>query len=388
MLRTFAITIAFATLAPRAVAAAEDRLVHELPPPAQFVATNDVTYAENSTTHAKLRFDIVRPRSTAGSAAAPVVIFLNGIGAPALRKHPQYSGWTRFVTSAGLAGVAMDSEDGAVEANFEALLAVLRTNARVWNVDPSRVAVFACSSNVSAGLPLIANPRHEAVKAAVIYYGSANVQEFRRDVPMLVVRAGLDFPGLNRGIDGVVTRALAANVPVTVIGLNGAHHAFDLVDDNDDSRAAMDATVSFFERSLRAGQIALRVKQSPEAVAAAALYAQDWPVSAARYGELVAAEPQRSSLRLKLAEALAGTGDSAGALASYRKALELGDPNVGLISAASARLALRLNDRDEAFRWLQNVRGDAFAGFRRNLKNDPAFAPLRDDPRFTDIFGP
>jgi dienelactone hydrolase len=135
----------------------------------------------------------------------------------------------------------MDSEDGAVEANFEALLAVLRTNARAWNVDPSRVAVFACSSNVSAGLPLIANPRHEAVKAAVIYYGSANVQEFRRDVPMLVVRAGLDFPGLNRGIDGVVTRALAANVPLTVIGLNGAHHAFDLVDDNDDSRAAIAA---------------------------------------------------------------------------------------------------------------------------------------------------
>jgi hypothetical protein len=84
---------------------------------------------------------------------------------------------------------------------------------------------------------------------------------------------------------------------------------------------------------------------------------------------------------------LAGTGDLAGALASYRKALELGDPNVGMISAASARLALRLNDRDEAIRWLQNVRGDAFAGFRRNLRNDPAFASLRDDPRFTEIFG-
>jgi hypothetical protein len=254
-------------------------------------------------------------------------------------------------------------------------------------VDPSRIAVFACSSNVSSGLPLVANPLHGAVKAAVIYYGSAPVQEFRRDVPILVVRAGLDFPNLNRGVDGVVTRALAANVPVTVIGLNGAHHAFDLIDDNDDSRAAMDGTVAFFERSLRADQIALRAKQSPEAVAAAALFAQDWATAAARYRELAAAEPRRSQLRLKLAEALAGAGDVAGALASYRTALELGDPNVGLISVASAKLALRMNDRDAAFRWLQNVRGDAFSGFRRNVKNDPAFAPLRDDPRFTEIFG-
>src|SRR6185436_620727 len=98
-----------------------------------------------------------------------------------------------------------------------------------------RIALWSCSSNVRRGLPLVQSLGPE-VRSGVVYYGSADVPSVRLDRPLLVVRAGLDNPDLNREIDAFAARALKANAPVEVLNLPAAVHGFDIRDDNDVTR--------------------------------------------------------------------------------------------------------------------------------------------------------
>jgi hypothetical protein len=87
----------------------------------------------------------------------------------------------------------------------------------------------------------------EAAKA----FGMANpvagksVSDMPKGLPLLIVRAGQDRPGLNETIDRFVSGALASNLPVTVVNLPIASHAFDIMDDSEVSREAIKQILSF-----------------------------------------------------------------------------------------------------------------------------------------------
>ena len=68
--------------------------------------------------------------------------------------------------------------------------------------------------------------------------------------PMLIVRAGLDYPRLNASIDRLITAALANNVNIDVMNHATGHHAFDILDDNARSREIIQATVEFLRAEL------------------------------------------------------------------------------------------------------------------------------------------
>ena len=80
-------------------------------------------------------------------------------------------------------------------------------------IDPERLIVIAWSGNVSAGLPAVEDTQRKAIKAAVIYYGSADVSQVRLDLPVLFVRAGLDQPLTNQSFDRRIAAGIAANAP-------------------------------------------------------------------------------------------------------------------------------------------------------------------------------
>ncbi len=81
-----------------------------------------------------------------------------------------------------------------------------------------------------------------------MYYGSAQVTEFRRDLPILMVRAGLDRPPVNRAITELVNLASNQNAPVTLVNYPGGHHGFEIVDDEDATREVIDGTIDFVKR--------------------------------------------------------------------------------------------------------------------------------------------
>jgi len=85
------------------------------------------------------------------------------------------------------------------------------------------------------------------IRAAVFYYGVMAGEPARIDLPMLVVRAGHDVPAINKGIDAFAARALAADAQLTLVNYVDGQHAFDLLDDNDQSREVIKQTLDFMK---------------------------------------------------------------------------------------------------------------------------------------------
>ena len=141
-----------------------------------------------------------------------------------------------------------DLRDESFEKDLDALIAHLTANASSLGIDRERIALYAGSGNVYRALPLVQSPKQTTIKAAVMYYGSAQVTEFRRDLPILMVRAGLDRPPVNRAITELVTLASNQNAPVTLLNYPGGHHAFEIVDDEDATRDVIDSTIDFVKR--------------------------------------------------------------------------------------------------------------------------------------------
>ena len=351
-----------------------------LPDPATFVSTT-VTYRKSAAQ--ELKADLFLPKRV--SSAIPVAIFLNGIGADWLRTHAQYQGWARAATGAGFAGVAMDSAPGAVESSFDDLILYLRSRAAELTIDPDTVVVWSCSSNVAAGLPLVMDAKRTYIKAAVAYYGSASLSRTRLDLPILVVRAGLDSTSLNQRIEEMVASLIESNAPVSVVNYAGGHHGFDLLDDSPVTRAIIADTLRFMKESA-AGPIQKAIAEAvPEAEAAGFAGRSEWDRAAAAYARLAEARPRDAGLQRMLGDALAASGDHRRALDAYQQAIDLGDRNAGMISYAAALSSLKVGDREGAFRWLERLA--PIPPMRERVKGDPAFAALRDDPRFARLLG-
>src|SRR5262249_24556732 len=151
--------------------------------------------------------------------------------------------------------------------DFRQLIDYVYDHAATYGGDRDGIAVYAASGNVFSALPLVEDPNQTKVKAAAIYYGTGPVTTFRRDLPILFVRAGLDRPGVNgderSGMVGMIARAIAQNAPVSVMNNPAGHHAFEMIDDNELTRDVIARTLDFvkhatspqYQASLRNAQV-------------------------------------------------------------------------------------------------------------------------------------
>ena len=357
--------------------AQEPKFVYPLP--AESSSPKSTLAYARSSAGKDLSFDIYRPAS---AAKTPVMIMLNGIGADWMRSHPQYTGWGRLATSIGVAGVTMDSEDGHIEENFDALMKYLRAHAGELKIDPEQVIVYSCSANVKAGLPLVSSDRPH-IKGAVVYYGSGEVPALRRDLPVLMVRAGLDSTQLNSQIDALVSRALKENAPWELVNFAGGQHGFDIFDDNDESRAVMRRTLEFVRTSLDPAYRKALAAAQLKAQAAGLLYSEKWQEAADAYERLAAEDKTSSTAHAKLAEALQHLGQDRRAIDEYGRSLELGTPNRGLISYRASLLCLKLGDKERALKFVENAKG--IKPIVERFRSEPEFATIRNDPRFQAV---
>jgi len=143
--------------------------------------------------------------------------------------------------------------------------------------------VIAWSGNVSAGLPIVEDPQRKAIKAAAIYYGSADVPQVRLDLPVLFVRAGLDQPLSNQSFDRTIAAGMAANAPWTVLNYPGGHHGFDVLDDNDLSREIIEETFRFAQLAISDSHQSALHGGLAEATAAGAMFTESFARATALY---------------------------------------------------------------------------------------------------------
>jgi dienelactone hydrolase len=357
-----------------AATAQDMRFYYPAPAADAIDVSKDVAYGE-------LKMDVYRPKQSSG--LLPALIFFN-TATGAQRSNPFYKSWAEVAASKNLVAILPDLGGETFAKDFDALIAHLRSNAAKLGIDGERVAVYAGSGNVFRALPIVQDPKQTFVKAAVMYYGSANVSQFRRDLPLLFVRAGLDRPPVNRDITALVTTATTQNAPVTLLNYPGGHHAFEIVDDEDATRETIDRTIEFVKESTEPSFQASVRRGLGEAGAAGLVASGNFADAAAAYAELVKAKPDDTRLRLSYGEALLGASKYADACAELEKlkGKGLGPRDLGLPAARSCMLK---GDGDAAIAWLRTIPQRFLP---RDVEKDPVFAPIRERADFKALFVP
>jgi len=291
----------------------------------------DVTY--KTLAGQVLQMDVYYPPDQASQGELrPAVVFVNGVGdrpgGPKLRTWGQYTSWPRLIAASGLTAITFDSRSG--DANAEDVrdaFAYVRGNGRTLGIDASRIGAWACSANVRAALDRVMQPGEPVVTAAVIYYGAGEVAVPRTDLPVLLVRAGRDRPQQNEQIDRLSSQALAANAPWTVVNLPKAHHAFDVLDDTDESRIAIRKTIAFLKDRL-VPQPAPSRPPSEALQALAHVFAGEWAEAEAAYTRYVERHPDDADALVRLGTAEVELKKPDEAAVNLKKAIAL-DPSIG-----------------------------------------------------------
>jgi Flp pilus assembly protein TadD/dienelactone hydrolase len=262
----------------------------------------------------------------------PAVVFVNGVGdrpgGAKLRTWGQYTSWPRLIAASGMVAVTFDSRPGDENAeDVHDALAYVHAKGTTLGIDASRIGAWACSANVRAALTRIMQPGEPVVRTAVIYYGAGDVTEPRADLPVLLVRAGRDRPQQNEQIDRLSAQALAANAPWTVVNLPNAHHAFDVLDDTDESRIAIRKTVAFLGDRLQPQPPPSR-PPSEALEALAHFFTGEWPEAEVAYARYVDRHPDDAIALVRLGTAQVELKKTDEAAASLKKATAL-DPGNG-----------------------------------------------------------
>jgi hypothetical protein len=353
-------------------------------PPGSFTVTSNVQYGTLDT--ATLRMDVYRPAGV--SAPAPALILFNQAVGPQ-RTNAFYVGWARAAASKGLVAIVPDLHGGDGSAqDFQRLISHLGERAGTYGIDREAIAVYAGSGNVFTAFPIVEDPKQQMVKAAVMYYGTAPITQFRRDLPLLYIRAGLDRPSVNGDLESGITRlaatAIAQNAPITVLNNPTGHHAFEMIDDDAVTRDVIERTIDFVKRSTAAPYQAALHNALPEAAAAAHVIAGDFHAAASAYATVLASHPDDIRVRLSYGEALLGDKQYSAACGEFDRlrGKGLGPRDLGL---PAARACLLKGDHDASVAWLQSIPKRFLPS---GIQQDTAFAPLRGRADFRALFQP
>ena len=341
-------------------------------------AAMDVTYG--SADGETLAMDVYRP-ARSGTAPLPAFVFFNRARG-ANRHYYLYSGWAQRAAASGLVAILPDIGDQTASRDFGLLLTYLVGHAADLAIQPDAIAVYAASGNVSTALPLVEDPKETRIRSAVMLYGTGPVTEFRRDLPLMFVRAGLDRPDVNRRITELASLAISQNAPVTLLNHSTGHHGFEILDDTDVTRRVLDRILDFVKTTTTSGYQASLRQGLPEATAAGYVVSGRATEAASAYAQLAAARPDDRFLKLAYGEALLGNKQYADACALFAtlKDKDLGPRDLGL---PAARACLMNGDQDAAIGWLRSI---PTRFLPKEIETDPAFAPLSGRADFRALF--
>ena len=179
-------------------------------------------------------------------------------------------GWGQKIAGAGMVAIAYTNRQPLADA--KALLGHVRENAEALGVDENKIGILSCSGHGPVALSLAMSDRQLKCGAFLYPYlmdldGATAVADAQKtwrfenpcegkslddlppEFPLFIARAGKDeMPGLNETLDRFVSSAQANRLPITLVDLPSAPHAFDLAD-SDLSRDVIRQVLAFlFER--------------------------------------------------------------------------------------------------------------------------------------------
>jgi dienelactone hydrolase len=190
----------------------------------------------------------------------------------AMKEMESYIGWARLVAASGMVAVCYENREPVED--LRAVLRHVRKNSATLGVDPQRIGLIGFSGNGPATLSALMEDRAlkcgalcspfmldldgaTGVADAQAQWKFANpcagktVDDLPQDLPLFIARAGRDqFAGLNDAIDRFVAKALARNLPITLVNHATGPHAFDTADDSETTREIIRRILSFMRLHL------------------------------------------------------------------------------------------------------------------------------------------
>jgi hypothetical protein len=214
-----------------------------------------------------LPMDIYYPRD----ARRHIPVVVNAFGYPdpdgGVRQFGPFTSWAQLIAASGMAMVLYGSEAPAEDVH--AVLRHLREDAPALGIDAGRIGLFSTSGNVPVALSTLMRDRDLRAAALLMGYtmdadGTTAVADMSKEygfvdacagksaddlptsVPLLVVRAGRDQAhGLNDALDKVVARAIARNLPLTLMNHAEGAHGFDCDEDSPITREVVRQVLAF-----------------------------------------------------------------------------------------------------------------------------------------------
>jgi len=257
----------------------ERRLVYQVPGMDKVEVQRNLTYTNVEGTELKL--DIYIPTNLSADIRLPGVVFIHGGPIPLDWPLPthwgQYRSWGELIAASGLVGVTLchryHDYTCLEQANSDIMAALdyIRKRADEFNLDTDRLCLWACSGGGPFLSPIFQG-QPKFVRCIIIYYALLDLRPIERisqvvrgeliekfspvvqlgstEVPMFIVRAGLDRLELNQTIDLFIQKAVAINVPFDFANHAQGHHAFDILDDDARSREIIVRTIEFIKANV------------------------------------------------------------------------------------------------------------------------------------------
>ncbi len=323
------------------------------------------------------RFEIYRPPGSQADAVGraarrplPAILFVNSTGSP-FQEWEIYSDWARLAAAHGIAGIVYQSDGADATKSLNALYAHLRTHAADLGLDPARLAVWACSANVSLALPWLHGTPRPEVAAAVLYYGHAPVPELRSDLPVFYVLAGRDSPQLKVGIREIFAQATLQAAPWTMVEAPTLPHAFDALDEGVESQRLVKETIAWLVDRLVSPPAA---GPAPDLARQALLgtYGQDFAASETALRSMLARRPDDRTVLVTLGGVLARSGQDEAAVPVLQRARAAGESGLRL-SLQLGQALVRTGELDAGYAELAKaVTAGANPGFIYNQLGVPA----------------
>jgi acetyl esterase/lipase len=260
------------------------RIVYRVPGMDTAVVQRDVAYQHIS--DPALRMDVYAPHGLDVNARLPAVIFIHGgpISPDTLLRPKDwgvYMAYGELMAASGLVGVTFNhrlyGRDFLETASRDIAAAIgyVRHHADALKVDAGRLCLWAFSGGGPQLGPFLREPP-AGTRCMVSYYATLDLRPIMRSetppisdeilqrfspvaflqegamlsVPMLIVRAGRDYPVINETVDAFVQAALALNAPIELVNHPEGQHGFDILDDSERSRDIIARTVAFIRGQL------------------------------------------------------------------------------------------------------------------------------------------
>lgn len=203
--------------------------------------------------------DVYYPPGYKFESQLPVVILVQGFtdsgGDNLAEKDFQFEvDWAKLIAASGMIAVAPQAYQEPVETLTHAM-DFMNANSNQLGIDMSRIGFWgADGESWPANIMFMRSPYRDNFRAAAFLYADLGAipSSWPSNLSLYVIKAGKGDAAANQASDKFVAAAQAGKVPVTYVTLTDSEMGFDIVQNDQTSKDAIQAVLDYLKNTLLA----------------------------------------------------------------------------------------------------------------------------------------